>query len=48
MSTIPVERRALPDLSLHLDELPVEKDLGVCWFVQTDEVGFETKNLNRP
>ena len=29
MSTIPVERRALPDLSLHLDELPVERVLGV-------------------
>ena len=48
MSAIPVERRALPDLSLHLDELPVERVLGVCCFVQTDELGFETKNFNRP
>ena len=48
LSTMPVERRALPDLSLHLDELPVERVLGVRWFVQTDKLGFETKNLNRP
>ena len=48
MSTIPVERRALPDLSLHPDELPVESVLGVRWFVQTNKLGFETKNLNRP
>ena len=48
MSTIPVERRTLPDLSLHLDELLVERVLGVRWFVQTDELGFETKYLNRP
>ena len=48
MSTIPVERRALPDLSLRLDELPVERVLRVCWFVQTAELGFEIKNLNRP
>ena len=48
MSAIPVERRALPDLSLHLDELPVERVLGVRWFVETDELGFKTKNLNCP
>lgn len=46
MSAIPFERRALLDLSLHLNELPVERALGVRWFVQTDELGFETKNLN--
>ena len=48
MSAIPVKRRALPDLSLHLDELPVERVLGVRWFDQTCELGFETNNLNRP
>lgn len=48
LSTIPVERRALPSLNLNLDELPVERTLGVRWFVQTDELGFEIKNLNRP
>lgn len=46
MSAIPFERRALLDLSLHLNELPVERALGVRWFVQTDELGFESKNLN--
>jgi len=48
MSAIPVEKRALPDLSLNLDALPVGRGLGVRWFVQTDELGFETKNLTRP
>lgn len=47
-SAIPVEGKALLDLSLHLDELPVERVLGVRWFVQTDELGFETKTFNRP
>ena len=48
ISTIPVERRAFSDVNHHLDELPVERVLGVRWFVQTDELGFETKNLNHP
>lgn len=48
LSSIPVQRRATPNLDLRLDELPVERALGVRWFVETDELGFEIKNLNRP
>ena len=48
LSSIPVQRRATPNLDLRLDELPVERALGVHWFVETDELGFEIKNLNRP
>ena len=48
LSSIPVQRRATPNLDLRLDELPVERALGVCWFVETDEVGFKITNLNRP
>ena len=46
--SIPVQRRATPNLDLRLDEFPVERALGVRWFVETDELGFEIKNLNRP
>lgn len=46
-SAIPVEGKALLDLSPHLDELPVERVLGVRWFVQTDELGIETKALKQ-
>ena len=48
LSLIPVQRRATPNLDLRLHELPVERALGVRRFVETDELGFEIKNLNRP
>ena len=48
LATIPTEKRASPDLNLDLDELPVERALGIRWFAETDELGFDIKNLNRP
>lgn len=48
LSSIPVERRAAPNLDVELNELPVERALGVRWFVETDELGFQIKNLNHP
>ncbi|XP_022784666.1 LOW QUALITY PROTEIN: uncharacterized protein LOC111325175 [Stylophora pistillata] len=36
LSKIPAERRAKPELNLDLDELPVERALGVRWFLETD------------
>ena len=48
LATIPAERRAAPELNLDLDELPVERALGVHWFVESDELGFEIKKLHRP
>lgn len=37
LASIPAERRAAPELNLELDELPVEKALGVRWFAESDE-----------
>lgn len=48
LSLIPEERRANPRLNLDLEELPVERALGVRWFAETDELGFEVKDLVRP
>ena len=48
LSKIPAERRAKPELNLDLDELPVERALGVRWFVETDQLGFEIKTVTRP
>lgn len=48
LSALPVERRSSPDLNLDLDELPIERALGVRWFVETDEIGFEIRDLKRP
>ena len=43
MSAMPAERRALPDLSLHLNELLMERVLGVRWFVQTYELALKSR-----
>ena len=48
LASIPAERRAAPKLNLELDELPVERALGVCWFIESDELGFEIKKLHCP
>lgn len=48
LSMIPEEKRANPGLNLDLEELPVERALGVRWFAETDELGFEVKDLVRP
>ena len=47
-ATIEAERRAAPELNLVLDEVSVKRTLGVRWFVESDELGFETKKLHRP
>ena len=48
LASIPLERRLTPNLDVGLNEFPVERALGVRWFVETDELGFELKNLNCP
>jgi hypothetical protein len=48
LAEIPSQRRAKPELNLDLDELPVERALGVRWRLETDELGFEVKQLDRP
>lgn len=42
------QREGPHQLNLDLDELPVERALGVRWFVESDELGFEIKKLHRP
>ncbi|KAK3755177.1 hypothetical protein QZH41_010697 [Actinostola sp. cb2023] len=46
LSSIPKDRRANPNLNL--DELPIERALGVRWWAETDEIGFDVKDLCRP
>jgi len=48
LSSIPKDRRANPNLNLDLDELPIERALGVRWWAETDEIGFDVKDLCRP
>lgn len=44
LAALPVERRSSPSLNLDLDELPIERALGVRWFAETDEIGYEILN----
>ena len=48
LATIPAERRAAPKLNLVLDDVSAERALGVRWFVESDELGFQIKKLHRP
>ena len=48
LAAIPSQKRAKPELDLDFDELPVERALGVRWHVESDELGFTIKDLDRP
>ena len=48
LASIPSQKRAKPELDLDLDELPVERALGVRWYPESDELGFTIKELDRP
>ncbi|XP_028513775.1 uncharacterized protein LOC110239139 [Exaiptasia diaphana] len=48
LASIPTPKRAKPELDLDLDELPVERALGVRWYPESDELGFTIKDLDRP
>ena len=45
---IPVEKRALPDFDLDLDQLPIERTLGVHWNVEEDTFCFKIKPCDKP
>ena len=45
LSVIPDEKRARPNLDLDLDDLPVEKTLGVQWEVERDVFLFKVLSL---
>ena len=48
LAAIPNDKRSKPELDLDLDELPIERALGVRWFVEDDDLGFEIRKLDRP
>ena len=48
LEAVPVERRALPDLDLSLDQLPIERMLGVHWNVEDDAFCFKIKPCDKP
>ena len=48
LQAIPVEKRALPDLDLDLDQLPIERTLGVHWNVEDDMFCFKIKLCDKP
>ena len=41
LAAIPRDKRSKPELNLDLDELPIERALGVRWFVVDDQLGFD-------
>ena len=48
LSAVPNDKRSKPDLNLDLDELPIERALGIRWSVEDDTLGFEIRSLVRP
>ena len=48
LGEIPVKKRAAPSLDLDLDELPIERALGMQWRIETDTLGFKTVQLDKP
>ena len=47
LSAVPNDKRSKPDLNLDLDELPIERALGIRWSVEDDMLGFEIRSLVR-
>ncbi|XP_071491771.1 uncharacterized protein [Diadema antillarum] len=48
LTTIPEADRAASVLSLDLEEMPVERTLGILWDVQTDSFKFEVQVKDKP
>ena len=48
LGEIPVKKRAALSLDLDLDELPIERALGMQWRIETDTLGFKTVQLDKP
>ena len=48
LQQIPVEKIALPNLDLDLDQLPIERTLGVHWNVEEDMFCFKIKPCDKP
>ena len=39
LTAVPNEKRSEPDLNLDMDELPIERALGIPWSVEDDTLG---------
>ena len=48
LASIPEDKRARPTVNLDLDELPIERALGVLWNVEKDVFQFEVFKPDKP
>ena len=48
LETIPNQERAVPSIDLDLDDLPIERTLGVRWNVEKDTFGFKVVSCGKP
>jgi hypothetical protein len=48
LKAIPVKERATPTLDLDLDQLPINRTLGLSWDAQTDEFYFSSIRTDKP
>lgn len=48
LASIPPHQRAKPELNLDLDELVLERALGLHWYPETDTLQFKGVNTNKP
>ncbi|KAK3726813.1 hypothetical protein QZH41_019603 [Actinostola sp. cb2023] len=48
LAKIPSEKRAMPALNLDLDDLPVDRALGMRWNIEGDTFGFKVSDRNKP
>ncbi|XP_073254877.1 uncharacterized protein [Porites lutea] len=48
LSAVPNDKRSEPNLNLDMDDLPIERALGIRWSVEDDTLGFEIRSLVRP
>ena len=48
LSSIEAKKRANPSLDLNLQKLPIERTLGQCWNLESDQLGFKVAELKKP
>ena len=48
LASIPPEERANPKLNLDLDELPIERVLGLYWDAESDTFRYKAVSVNKP
>ena len=48
LQAIPAKERASPTLDLDLDQLPINRTLGLCWDAETDKFYFTSISTNKP